>query len=117
MFELVPVNACASVPVTVSIVPATTLFVKTTVAMPFAAVVLVELANEPPPVLLHVTTFPDVLTALLLASANCAEIVTVVPATGLKLDELTRYFAAVPAIVVIFALVPVIELVSVAVIV
>ena len=47
-----------SVPVTVYVFPATVPVVNTTVATPFASVVLVEDAKEPPvPVLLHVTVF------------------------------------------------------------
>jgi hypothetical protein len=111
---LVPVNACASVPVIVWTVPATTLFVNVTVATPLPVVVLVALANPPPePVLLHVTTLPEALTGLLFASANCAVIETVLPATGFKLVELTRYFVAVPAVAVTLAVVPVSKSVSV----
>ena len=72
--------------------------VNETVATPLAFVVLVGESNEPPlPVLLQVTVLPAVGTGLLLASANCAVIVTAVPATGLLLLDVTRYFVAVPA--------------------
>jgi hypothetical protein len=92
--------------------------VNVTVAIPFAAVVLVALENAPPlPVLLHVTTLPEVLTGLLNVSANCAVMVTMLPATGFVLLELTRYLAAAAATVVMFALVPVRLSVSVPVIV
>src|SRR5919206_591894 len=74
---------------------------RATVAMPLASVKLVGLAKLPPvPVLLQVTVLPAVLTALPLASANWAEIVTLLPATGLLLLAVTRYFAAGPTTVV-----------------
>src|SRR6185369_3533222 len=59
--------------------------VKLTVATPLAFVLLVALANEPPFVLDQVTVCPAVPIGLLFASANCAVIVTAVPATGLEL--------------------------------
>jgi hypothetical protein len=108
--ELVPVMAgvMLSVAVTVWIVPATVAVVKETVAMPAAFVVDVPLANEPPvPVFDQATTRPLVATALLLASASCAVIVTAAPATGDELEDVTMYFVAVPAIVVTVPLVPV----------
>jgi hypothetical protein len=105
---LVPVRLEVSVPVTVWAVPAVVLVVKTTLATPLLSVVLVPLANEPPvPVLLHVTTRPELATLLLLASTNCAVIVTELPATGFVLLVLTRYFAGAPIIVTMFGLVPV----------
>ena len=62
-----------------------------------ALVVLVVAANAPPtPVLLHVTTLPDVDTALLFRSASRALIVTALPDTGLELLDVTRYFAGSP---------------------
>ena len=65
-----------------------------TVAMPFVLVVLVPDENEPPdPVLLQVTTFPAMGTGRPPASANCAVMVTAVPATGLLSLEVTTYFA------------------------
>src|SRR5438093_6165411 len=97
-------------------VPAVVPVVKFTVATPLASVALVALANDPPtPVLLHVTVLPAVLTGLLFASANCAVIVTALPPTGLLLLELTRYLTAGPATVVMFPLIPVIDVLSVAV--
>ena len=89
--------------------------VKLTVATPLAFVLLVALANEPPFVADHVTVCPAVVTTLLFASANCADIVTAVPATGDKLLDVTRYLAAAPAIVTTFPLDPVRALPSVAV--
>src|SRR5436309_4278187 len=97
-------------------VPAVVPVVKVTVATPPALVVLVGLPNDPPaPVLLHVTVLPAVLTGLLFASANCAVIVTALPARGLLLLELTRYLAAGTATVVMLLLVPVRPVLSVAV--
>jgi hypothetical protein len=94
--------------------PAFVAVLNDTVASPFASVVLVEVVNDPPvPVLLHVTTLPDVLTALLLASTNCAVIGTALPATGFGIPAVTIYFAAVPGIVVMFPLVPVSDCASV----
>ena len=43
---------------------------------------------------------------MLFASASCAVIVTAAPATGPELEEVTRYFVAVPGIVVIVDVVP-----------
>ena len=65
--------------------------------MPDAFVDELALANDPPaPVLVQVTTTPDVVTGLPLASVNCALMVTALPATGD--DELldTTYFVAAP---------------------
>jgi hypothetical protein len=57
--------------------------VKSTVAMPLLEVVLVEVANEPPdPLLLQVTTRPEIETTLLFTSTSWAVIVTASPATG-----------------------------------
>ena len=50
---------------------------------------------------------------MLFASANCAEMTTAVPATGLELFDVTRYFAGAPATVTTLPLVPVRELPSV----
>jgi len=113
-----------SVPVTVCVVPDVVLVVKVTVATPLAFVVDVGLPNEPPFVLDHVTTLPDVPTALLFASASCAVIVTPAPAIGLELDDVTRYLVAVlgtvvtvtfpvlpPVVAVITCAVPVVALV------
>ena len=84
MLELMPVNEPASVPVTVVTVPATVWVVNTTVAIPFASVVLVGVANDPFGLdFVQVTTLPAVLTALLFVSVSCALIVTSVPAIGL----------------------------------
>ena len=58
------------------------------VAMPAPSVVDVLVAaqgpdpKQPPPVLVQVTTLPDVVTALLFASVSCAETVTCEPALG-----------------------------------
>jgi hypothetical protein len=96
-------------PVTAS-VPTIVPVVNVTVACPFAPVVLVTEENDPPaPFLLHVTTFPCVVTGLLCISASCAVIVTAVPATGALSVDVTRYLAAVPTVVVILAVVPVID--------
>lgn len=67
--------------------PALALVVNETVAMPFAPVVLVALANEPPLVLPHVTICPDCNTGFPPASTSCAEIVTAVPAVGLEMFD------------------------------
>jgi hypothetical protein len=107
MSRLVPVRLVLSVAVTVCVVPTTLLVVKLTVATPLLFVVLVGLENVPPFVLLHVTVFPAVPTGLLCTSANCAVIVTLVPAIGLLLLDVTTYFVAGPATVVMFGLVPV----------
>jgi hypothetical protein len=45
---------------------------------------------------------------LLFASASCAEIVTAAPATGLALDDVTRYLLATPTTVVKVLVVPVV---------
>src|SRR5713226_4326610 len=81
--------------------------VNVTLATPLAFVVLVPGESDPPlPVLLHITVLPEVETTLPLVSANCAVIATLVPAAGLKLLDVTRYCVAVPALVVMFPLVP-----------
>lgn len=73
-----------------------------TVAIPVASVVDVAEENDPFPLLsLHVTICPAVGTALPLASANCAVIVTPLPAVGDELDVVTKYLLAVPAVGVI----------------
>ena len=78
--------------------PATVPVVNVTVATPLPFVVLVAGENDPLlPVLLHVTVLPEVETTLPLVSANCALIVTAVPATGLLSLDVTRYFVAGPA--------------------
>jgi hypothetical protein len=82
--------------------------VKVTVAMPVESVV--EVAAEKPPfesLLVQVTTWPLVDTAFPLASANCAVIVTPLPAVGDVLDDVTKYLLAAPTTVVIVAVVPV----------
>src|ERR1043165_8117343 len=95
-------------------VPAVVPVVNVTVATPAASVVLVGVAKDPPvPLLLQVTVLPEVLTGLPFESANCAVIVTAVPATGLLLLELTRYWPGALATVVMFPLVPVIAVLSV----
>jgi len=71
--------------------------VNTIVATPEPFVELVAVANVPLAFdFVHVTVNPAVATALSLASASCAEIVTLAPATGLLEDEVTKYFVAVP---------------------
>ena len=112
----------ALAPVTAPVVAVTTCavatvvdVVKLTVATPLAFVLLVALANEPPFVLDQVTVCPAVPIGLLFASANCADTVTAVPATGDELLGVTRYLAAAPAIVATFPLDPVRLLASVAV--
>ena len=95
----VPVRADPSVAVTVVAVPATVCVVNVTVATPLPFVSDVAVENEPlASDLVHVTVWFGVATALLLASANCAVIVTPLPATGLRLLEVTRYFVAAPAV-------------------
>ena len=82
--------------------------VKTTVAIPEALVFEVAVAKDPLALdLVHVRVNPAVLTGLLFASDNWAVMVTLLPATGELLDEVTRYFVAVPTTVVMVAVVPV----------
>jgi hypothetical protein len=76
------------------------LVVNVTVATPLEFVVDVGAEKEPPFVLDHVTVLPDVPTGLLFASASCAVIVTPEPATGLELEDVTRYLVAVLGTVV-----------------
>lgn len=102
-----PVKLVLSVPVTTCATPATVLVVNTIVATPLPFVVDVGDAKLPPFVLDHVTVLPDVPTELLLASDSWAVIVTLAPATGDELDDVTRYFVAVPGTVVIAAALPV----------
>jgi uncharacterized membrane protein len=72
------------------------------VAIPLASVVDVGAENDPLPLLLlQVTICPAVATALPLASANCAVIVTPLPAVGDELDVVAKYVLAVPAVGVI----------------
>ena len=70
-------------------VPTTVLVVNATVAMPLAFVVVDDEAKDPPFVLLHVTVWPGNAIALPPASTTCAEIVTVAPAAGLPLLDVT----------------------------
>ena len=73
-----------------------------TVAIPVASVVEVALEKVPFPLLsLHVTICPAVATALPLASANCAVIVTPLPAVGDVVDVVAKYLLAVPGVGVI----------------
>src|SRR5205823_13607425 len=95
------------VPVTTWLVAAAVLVVKTTVATPPLFVNDVAVANDPPFVLDHVTVWFDVDTELLLASASCAVMVTVLPAATLDELEVTTYFEALPAIVVTALVAPV----------
>jgi hypothetical protein len=101
MVPLVPVMGPSDVAVTVCSVPAVVLVVKATVATPLPSVVLVGEVKLPPFVLLHVTTTPGVVTGLSFASASCAVIVTLSPATTLDALDETRYFAADPALTVV----------------
>src|SRR5688500_5374259 len=72
---------------------------KVIVAAPVASVVAgLAPVNVPPVVFVNVTAVPDVATGLLLTSASCARTVTDVPATGVELFAVTRYFAAAPAV-------------------
>ena len=134
------------VAVTACVVPATVPTVKTTVAIPLAFVVVVVVgapANEPPLVVDQITTWPDVATGLLFASASCALIVVLPPAftgtrscsdcawfkpavccgpstAGRRFGEIsalrvTRYFAGRPGTDKTFPPVPVSSLMSVAV--
>jgi len=96
MFALAPVRLVLSVAVTLWTVPATVVVVKDTVTVPPLFVVLVGEANDPPLVLVQVTTFPEVGTEVPLASANCAVIVTAAPAVGVLLLDVTMYFVAAP---------------------
>src|SRR5207248_1410168 len=73
------------------------LAVKTTVATPALLVVLVGVAKLPPLLLAHVTTRPAVATGVPCASASCAVIVTVPPATTLDALEVTTYRVAAAA--------------------
>ena len=78
--------------------------VNDTVATPLEFVVDVDDANEPPMnVVVHVTVWPAVGTALSPASASCAVTVTEPPAVGVALDTVTRYFAAGPCGVTVTA--------------
>jgi hypothetical protein len=87
---LLPVIALV-VAVTTCVTPTLALVVKAIVATPLEFVVLVCEANDPPFVLDHVTVVPPVETAFPFTSANCAEIVTAVPAAGARLFDVTRY--------------------------
>src|SRR5688500_17548581 len=72
---------------------------KVIVAAPVASIVAgLAPVNVPPFVIVNVTAVPDVATGLLLTSASCARTVTYVPATGVELFAVTRYFAAAPAV-------------------
>jgi hypothetical protein len=65
--------------------------VNSTVATPLPFVRLVDVANVPPLVLDHVTTWPPCDTALPPTSASCAVIVTFVPTVGETLLVDTTY--------------------------
>jgi hypothetical protein len=83
--------------------------VNVTVAIPDAFVVLVVAGvNEPPLVLVHVTTRPASDTAAPPTSANCAVIVTVVPTVALVALVVTTYLVATGAagVVVIVGALP-----------
>ena len=106
MLPLVPVMLEPSVAVTVCAVPATVLAVNVTVARPFASVVLVALANDPPFVLDQVIVRPAVFTELFEPSASCAVIVTEPPSVTLLALDVTTYFDAAPAAIVSLAALP-----------
>ena len=90
MLALVPVKRATSVAVTVVAVPEAVCVVKVIVAIPLAFVLLVAAENDPfTSDLVHVTTLPAVLTALLCASTSCAVMVTLLPAAGVVLLEVT----------------------------
>lgn len=111
----VPLSAPASVAVTVYADTALPV-VKTTVAFPVASVADVALANVPSvPVFDQVITFPLVATAFPAASASWAVMVTVEPTTGEALLDVTAYFAGGPMLATMLPLVPVIDVLSVAV--
>jgi hypothetical protein len=89
-------------------VPAAFATVNVTVAMPDAFVVLVVAGvNEPPFVLVHVTTRPASNTATPPASANCVVMVTAVPTVALVALVVTRYFVATRCVDVIAGVLPV----------
>src|SRR5438067_1487737 len=116
MVGVAPVRLSGSVTVTVVAVPATVCVVKTTVAMPEPLVVLVALAKEPLALLfVQVTVLPAVATALPLASASCAVMVTLLPAVGAYPEDVTTYCVAAPVRAVMVLDVPVRPSVSVAV--
>src|SRR5581483_6672210 len=87
--------------VTTCVVPAVPLVVNATDATPFASVVLVGDANDPPFVLDHVTVWPGIAIAFPNASASCAVTVKVPPAATLATVDETSSFARAPAVVVI----------------
>jgi len=106
MFDVVPLSE-PSVALTVCTVAATVLVVNVTVACPAASVVDVGAEKLPPFVLDHVTVLPLVAIAEPLASASCAVIVAVLPATTELALDVTTYFAAVGAgtlIAIVFGL-------------
>src|SRR5689334_11049223 len=81
---LVPVRDAPSVAVNVYVIPAAVLVVNDTVALPFASVCDVPLANDPPlPVFVHVTVTPGVAIGVFDASTSCAVTVTGAPAATL----------------------------------
>jgi hypothetical protein len=93
--------------VTTWFVPAVVFVVKVTVAMPEAFVDDVDVAKLPPFVLDHVTVCPIEFTALPAASASCALMLTAAPATTDVALAVTTNRAAVPAVVVIWKVLPV----------
>ena len=100
MVALVPVLVLGDVLVAVKVAAALAivLVVNEVVATPLPLVVVVAGVKDPPvPVRVKVTETPEVDTALPYWSASRALMVTTEPATGLKLDEVTRYFVAAPA--------------------
>lgn len=95
--DVVPVMPPVA-PVAVCAVPDVVLVVNETVATPLPLVVDVAEPKLPPLVLDQVTVLPAVATELLLASASWAVIVTLPPAVGVALDDVTRYLVAVPEV-------------------
>jgi hypothetical protein len=75
-------------------VPATVLVVNVIVATPVASVVLVALLNEPPFVLVQVTTWPAVASGALFASTKRALTVTELPTTTDDALDVTTYRVA-----------------------
>jgi hypothetical protein len=95
----VPVSDVLSVAVIVPLTFDVCDTVYTTVATPFASVVDVALANEPPVAVVdQVTTLPSYATLLPLVSFICADTVIVPPAFGVVDDNVTAYCVAKPAV-------------------
>jgi hypothetical protein len=87
--------------------------VKVTVAAPVLFIVDVGAAKLPPvPVTDQVTVLPDATTALPLTSLSCAVTARALPTVGADALEVTKYFAAAPAVVVIVGDMPLTPLLS-----